>query len=570
MKKLFFAIVAMFLLMGVNSNVIAQNPVKKVKYLKHVFEGEVNKKVPEGKGTMFFDGFTVQGDFQGNEVTNATLSIDNSDITYNGSLSFDESQNVTLKHGGEIKTFLYTRTNHNWSGETTFSEYTPYVIETISTDKNVSINFFNKSELDFQYTVSVDWKDKIKEFFNPPVITQTFHKKATKTQVLVRYDGNEIEEFKGEPYNPLVCKLKTVFILEDIPEKYLTKVNEYKDEKGRSWNVDGNDVSIKDEKGRSWSFFGNGMYVKSPLSNGITVNYNSSKPEIEEYVFCDSNNTKIASWKVKYDNKDLNKRLQETTEKILKWPHEIDLHNCGNLSDNEIEQLLRTHIFPNLNGEQTPYEASTGSYADQMLLALNETADEKMGRKSNYNYILINYNSTSAKYYYDNDTFISENQIKEEEKRKEEDKEIHDLEVAKKLLDEINPFIKRFGFNPLKRGLKDIVKVGTSFKLISDYFKLTEKYFYCFRGKGESFKRVFPGEEFVDLMGGKLNELAIERNFIEKYSFTFFQEGYYYIRLSIDHGTRKCYDIRYIDVFDRVEKIGFVWVSGDKITSVVW
>lgn len=57
---------------------------------------------------------------------------------------------------------------------------------------------------------------------------------------------------------------------------------------------------------------------------------------------------------------------------------------------------------------------------------------------------------------------------------------------------------------------------------------------------------------------------------IEAKKKNFYWEGYYYSRLSIDHGTRKCYDICYWDMFDRDNKICYVWVSGDKITSVVW
>ena len=71
----------------------AQVKTKKVKICKSVcYEGEVLKKTPAGKGTLYINqGYTseirIKGDFDGNNVSNAEIKFDSNGISFKGKVS---------------------------------------------------------------------------------------------------------------------------------------------------------------------------------------------------------------------------------------------------------------------------------------------------------------------------------------------------------------------------------------------------------------------------------------------------------------------------------------------------
>lgn len=71
----------------------AQVMTKKVKICKSVcYEGEVLKKTPAGKGTLYINqGYTseirIKGDFDGNNVSNAEIKFDSNGISFKGKVS---------------------------------------------------------------------------------------------------------------------------------------------------------------------------------------------------------------------------------------------------------------------------------------------------------------------------------------------------------------------------------------------------------------------------------------------------------------------------------------------------
>lgn len=71
----------------------AQVKTKKVKVCKSVcYEGEVLKKTPAGKGTLYINqGYTseirIKGDFDGNNVSNAEIKFDSNGISFKGKVS---------------------------------------------------------------------------------------------------------------------------------------------------------------------------------------------------------------------------------------------------------------------------------------------------------------------------------------------------------------------------------------------------------------------------------------------------------------------------------------------------
>ncbi len=86
------------------------------------------------------------------------------------------------------------------------------------------------------------------------------------------------------------------------------------------------------------------------------------------------------------------------------------------------------------------------------------------------------------------------------------------------------PYIKRFGFNPDGLSYTQVIKSGRSFKLLCDWYSL--------------------------LRSNK--------------------KSYVQFTLSIDHGSSKCYDMSRVNEYYRSTNIGYIWVSGDKVTTVVW
>lgn len=577
MKNFILAIVAIFLLQGVSSNVTAQNPVKRVKYLKHVYEGEVGKKkVPEGKGTMTFEGFTVTGDFMGNEVTNATLSIDNSDITYNGNLSFDESQNVTLKHGGVIKTSVLGQENgmrfvEDENGrfvddnvKKNFHGLRLIELEKISTEKMVSINYFIRDKIEFQDSIPYDWAHDVKALLNPPVTYRTYNVTAEKKLAIFREGwGWTID---GSP--SIGDRVKILYVISGIKND-ATKNLKYKDEQGRIWNikVEGGFVISHLEypngsiiRGFAESTEDTRSFVSFKIIRPDNIEINSGGLYCDVCKFYDNNNKIFASIPCKkVEELDQVLALMDSTNllKLFTLPsdHIFPTLYGENLSEKEIENILNYKVFPKfrINIEKD------GSWSDVSTVSFSYwgvNLPSNLEHLKNEDMIVIKGNEETIGYYLTKTkTYISKSQL-------EGDADRDDQKKFDRLLAQLDPIKKRFGFNPLGRGLKDIVKVGTSFKLISDYFRLTKKYFYCYRGQSIYFKDTFPGEEFINLRWGKLSKLADEKKIDG--------EGYYYTHLSIDHGTRKCYDLGYLDRFDQSRRICYVWVTGDKITSVAW
>ena len=86
------------------------------------------------------------------------------------------------------------------------------------------------------------------------------------------------------------------------------------------------------------------------------------------------------------------------------------------------------------------------------------------------------------------------------------------------------PYIKRFGFNPDGLSYTQVIKSGRLFKLLCDWYSL--------------------------LRSNK--------------------KTYVQFTLSIDHGSSKCYDMSRVNEYYRSTNIGYIWVSGDKVTTVVW
>ena len=135
---------------------------KKVKYLGHNYQGAVdNNKVPAGNGTMNVNGLLIEGIFDGHSATDAevwrTSYLGTSTTSFKGTITYDESENITLKAGGTISTSYYYGKfgNHDNKG---------YVKETLKEDRMVNSSNFEPQSIKMSYT----FRPNIDKKLNPP------------------------------------------------------------------------------------------------------------------------------------------------------------------------------------------------------------------------------------------------------------------------------------------------------------------------------------------------------------------------------------------------------------------
>ena len=113
-KQTIIAILAViFAAMAMPQNAVAKE--KKVKYLGHQYQGEVEGKVPSGKGVINVGGLIIEGVFNSNSVTDAVVYkseyVGRPNRKFIGLVSFDESNDVTLKSNGTIISVVYAEIN---------------------------------------------------------------------------------------------------------------------------------------------------------------------------------------------------------------------------------------------------------------------------------------------------------------------------------------------------------------------------------------------------------------------------------------------------------------------------
>ena len=143
-------------------NVLAKG--KKVKYLGHNYEGMVDKsKVPSGEGAINVSGLIIEGIFNATTITDAevhrTTYLGPSTTTFKGTITFDESDKITLKAGGTISTKYHFRDDFN-----NISESTNEVTETLQEDKVVNSDNFEPRSIKIPHTITPE----IDNVLDPP------------------------------------------------------------------------------------------------------------------------------------------------------------------------------------------------------------------------------------------------------------------------------------------------------------------------------------------------------------------------------------------------------------------
>lgn len=587
MKKVVLMALAAILMLSAGQTMPAQNPVKKVKYLQHAYEGQVGKKkVPEGEGVMQFDGFRVQGVFQGEKVTQAVVLSDTYDVLFTGDLRYDESQSVVLYPGTKKIVYVYMM-------EKDLKGF-PVTLEEISEERTINAGAFQVNEAPFSVNLTLDLP---KELDPPTVIKKT---RIARTKETIQYVNEEITEdgcrviksgrwFKGTESPVLVdgvvvsnpkrktilmytkdrlSRLNTYYVAPGTGNKYYDTdegIFNYVDTKGRAWYCSGNSWLVCYPNGDYLEHLrDNRCYFKITLPDNMLAEYKDAtfQPSIQYTVYEPSKNlSAIVSYKMKSS--------QSITESTIYGffadpPHidklpvvqgsesntggpKIKLYNCEAFSDAEIKDFLETRVFPkipiakNEEGKLSPWEIIWGSNEGFIPIEIE-------GKKYK------GYEFSKGYYYVEREEYLSDQTLdaqKSLEKQKDVEKK---LEHNKKVYAKLDRFKQRFGFDPTPKSMRELVKAGASFKLLKEYFDFKYKLYYAYV-KPISWQYSYPNEDREDYV--VYDENGNPKEFMEV--------GYYFV-LDIEREHSKCY--KFGDTNNGTR--GFVWVEGDKITTVSW
>lgn len=516
MKKtaLFICSVVMLLAVITPQYVMAQNTIKSVKYLNHKYKGEVNSnKTPDGEGELEMFGVKglVKGFFQGNYVKNAT--VDAGSIKYTGDLTFDKSNEITLKAGG---TFTYFYCLDNYSKRSEFEGISSLGVGSWESQAEESFGSFSFSE-----QLNDDKKVNEDAFFSvmEKEITYPFKLK-----------GFDYYDWLGVPTVPVPAKLelrkhtyttRTTFLgspMEVQTNKYVF-VLDYESVIGKGLK---DAKGFKDNQGRIWDFYGPGLYkVTYPdgcyyaKTGGFDSKWAINKPNVGIVEF-DSNKSHFLTVKLKdnitiYNKEDNFKyNVGGKFEELLKsrdfsknlyvseaWCIIFNDLTPETLPEKEVERLIREKIVPVL-GEMKYTVVS----ADSNSKVLGEFGKfDKDG-----------FNCHDCDY-----SYLSESNI---EKKQNASIAKSKAESARNKRAYIAQFKKKYGFDPSTISYKNVIAPGRSWNALVAWNEWCGSY-------GVVFQEIF-------------------------------------VKLISNSGSSKYYS------FGIGEYKGYFWINNGRISSIIW
>ena len=218
-------VTALFIALGMSQSVMA----KKIEYLGHYYNGKVNKqKIPEGEGGIAIGNVAVFGTFNANNITNAKIEEDW--IKISGAISFDESDRITVKAGSNISSTVYLSSTIKYiTDEDNLKKKSMLVVSHVfqKTLEKDSIVDLASTHADFNvYTKMGDFVP------NPPTVISQVH--AELVPIEISYD---ILDISGRRTGQTAKRQTKIYKIEKKIEEY--RLDNYKDEFGRIWNVSG-------------------------------------------------------------------------------------------------------------------------------------------------------------------------------------------------------------------------------------------------------------------------------------------------------------------------------------------
>lgn len=456
-RTILLGVTALFLMMGLSQSVIAQNKVKKVKYLGHKYNGEVNQeKIPEGTGTMDYELFTVEGNFDGNNISNPVFKNTQLHFDYIGNASYDESNSIVLKAGGKMVNYCIVKDEFmNTYKERQISSYK------LIKDSVISTKSMNTKELLISCEVQINLPQEI----NPPKII------ISDVLPLTEYTSKEQTQGYSHEY-----KAKG-FIGNDFLEK-CNKIQGYKDDKGRIWDLENTSVS---STLKGWDvnvIYPDGSFYKGHIGSG----------ESHEY----SDNLKIV-----YSNGDIIECQKENERLSLCLNNGLVLYIIESMTIEDFAKLYSTKTYPKFK-IQTIRDSKgllKGLSSPEVGKVLEENVFKKFTDITERVYIRDDSNKYIGFYtegkYSTEEEYIATIQAKEDKKK---------VEDEKALKAERDKFKSKYGFDPVidKIGLK----VGRTAKALdawSAWLKDNGYYSYSFklsqdRGSSKCYHFYYRGE----------------------------------------------------------------------------
>ena len=280
--------------------------------------------------------------------------------------------------------------------------------------------------------------------------------------------------------------------------------------------------NYKDDKGRIWDY--NDKYYKVTYPNGSFMNFKRRRSNIDP--------VRVQEWKIVFSDGGI-----------------VEDHNNGwAFTDNG----LQFEAYFRLNEDYEDLLVGKGTliindiYIDNEIINLDSLSDSEVANfiNTSMNRYRLKWSLTAEKGVYkikpkklligkmnSDGEYTSEATRLAEEAKKEAKKEAEKNKL-------IQSFTRRFGFNPMGKSWRQIIAPGRSFSLILEF--------------NDAYINVF-----------KPFEYGLAQNY---------HKGF---ELSIDQGSSKCYDIwdcllNYDGSMYKKQHLGFLWVRGDKISSVSW
>lgn len=259
-KNTIIAFVAVFICtMLVPQTIVAKE--KKVKYLGHTYKGSVDSNnTPNGNGVMNVGGVLIEGIFDSNSATEAEVckvkyQEESQLAVFYGTITFDESENITLKAGGKMVTYYYPKTYCEISERKEMTEV-------LSEDRIVNSDNFEPNEIKISYTIKPTGIDRE---LNPPT-------EATG------YYALKLQKFSLKKSNYEFSDFMAFVDLSDKEKETEMKIVNYKDGEGRIWNWENKMVKSNSFPRLFWSVvYPDGSYFKFDSSKDQPAFFKSWK-----------------------------------------------------------------------------------------------------------------------------------------------------------------------------------------------------------------------------------------------------------------------------------------------------
>ena len=390
---------------------------KQISYLNHIYIGRNEKKQPLGGGQIEIAGTNIKGIFIENTIIGTELT--NGPLTYKGNISFDESDQITLKQGGHILTEYYQYGNTS----------PKHFIHQLKTDSIINPANFTREELPMTYSHELNVP---KELFPIPSFTVPYTLKL-RSGKYTDISPEEKKELEIKELNGYKDSIGRIWDYSKVENMY--KVT-YKDggfinsnNPDRMQYADGSYYLLNDKKKRyktDGSFkitYDDGSYISSvdstrriypdgsySLTNDLSKRIYSdgtfilNGDESTRYNADGSYYKDEFYWKIIYPN---GKYIESKNGYISTT--DFDISKCGKLPEDEIVKMYKARLPYDLKKKNVIFKVKDNEKTDISSISFNKLVAANMSLFKNLGSnitFLSGGNISSILGYYQNNQFI--------------------------------------------------------------------------------------------------------------------------------------------------------------------